>query len=174
MGPAGCHFEGRIGVHGVHRRFLRLCAPWKPASSRRGKTQSGAERKAAPLGRSRMQSSVKRRSPSRNQAQAGRKGQTASSGRGRTQPGSKGQTTRDHDIIRHWAEQRGGKPSMVEGTQILRINFDEPGGDDDNKLKEVSWEGFFQVFDDSDLDFLYSEQNAEGQTSRFFKFVRKE
>ena len=59
-------------------------------------------------------------------------------------------------------------------TQILCINFDEPGGDDDDKLKEVSWEEFFQVFDDFDLSFLYSAQTAEGQTSRFFKFVRKE
>src|SRR5438093_772554 len=72
------------------------------------------------------------------------------------------------------ASARGSKPSMVEGTQILRLNFDEPGGDDDDKLKEVSWEEFFQVFDDSDLSFLYSEQTAKGQTSRFFKFVRKE
>jgi hypothetical protein len=63
---------------------------------------------------------------------------------------------------------------MVEGTQILRINFDEPGGDGDDNLKEVSWEEFFQVFDDSDLSFLYSERTAEGQTSRFFKFVREE
>jgi len=93
---------------------------------------------------------------------------------GRTQSSSKGQTTRDHGIIRDWAEQRGGKPSVVEGTQILRLNFDEPGGDDDERLKEVSWEEFFQVFDDSDLDFLYSEQTAEGRTSRFFKFVREE
>jgi hypothetical protein len=29
------------------------------------------------------------------------------------------------------------------------------------------------VFDGSDLSFLYSEQTAEGQTSRFFKFVRR-
>jgi hypothetical protein len=30
------------------------------------------------------------------------------------------------------------------------------------------------AFDDFDLNFLYSEQTAEGQMSRFFKFVRKE
>jgi hypothetical protein len=30
------------------------------------------------------------------------------------------------------------------------------------------------AFDDFDLNFLYSEQTAEGQMSRFFKFVPKE
>ena len=82
-------------------------------------------------------------------------------------------TTRDHDTIRQWAEERGGTPSMVEDTQILRFNFDEPGGDDDDKLKEVSWEEFFKVFDESDLSFLYTEETQDGKTSRFFKFVRK-
>ena len=62
---------------------------------------------------------------------------------------------------------------MVEGTEILRFNFDEPGGDDDDKLKEVSWEEFFQVFDESGLTFLYAEETAEGDTSRFFKFIRE-
>jgi hypothetical protein len=128
----------------------------KATSSRRTKAQSGTKRKTASPGRSRTQSSARKRSPMSSRTQAGRQG-TASSGRGRTQPGSKGQTTRDHDIIRHWAEQRAAKPTMVEGTQILRLNFAEPGGDDDDRLKEVSWEEFFQVFDDSDLSFLYSE-----------------
>jgi hypothetical protein len=85
---------------------------------------------------------------------------------------SKSKTTKDHDEIRRWAEERGGRPTMVEGTQILRFNFDEPGGDDDDKLKEVSWEEFFEVFDESHLSFLYTDETAEGKTSRFFKFVR--
>ena len=87
---------------------------------------------------------------------------------------SKSKTTQDHDTIRQWAEERGGTHSIVEGTQILRLNFDEPGGDDDAKLKEVSWEEFFEVFDESDLSFLYTEETAGGQTSRFFKFVRQD
>ena len=44
--------------------------------------------------------------------------------------------TRDHETIRRWAEQRGGRPAMVEGTNILRIDFGEP----EEKLKPVSWE----------------------------------
>ena len=33
---------------------------------------------------------------------------------------------------------------MVEGTQILRLDFNEP----DEKLRPVSWEEFFSVFDE--------------------------
>src|SRR5690606_8100911 len=48
-------------------------------------------------------------------------------------------TTTDHDEIRKWAEERGGRPSVVrtdgEGG-ILRIDFQEP----DENLEEISWE----------------------------------
>jgi hypothetical protein len=38
--------------------------------------------------------------------------------------------TRDHDVIRTWAEQRGGAPAMVEGTGegVLRIAFHTGAG----------------------------------------------
>jgi hypothetical protein len=134
----------------------------------RGKTQSDAKSKRASAGRRKAQVSA---SHSETHGPSGRQ---ASSGRGRTQSSSQDQPTRDHDFIRRWAEERGGKPAMVEGTQILRVNFDEPGGDDDDRLVEVSWEEFFEVFDDSDLWFLCSERTSGGQTSRFFKFVREE
>jgi hypothetical protein len=80
--------------------------------------------------------------------------------------------TRDHETIRRWAEERGGRPTMVEGTQILRIDFDDPDGRQDEKLKPVSWDEFFRVFDDRDLEFLYQERTHDGGISRFYKFVR--
>ncbi len=45
-------------------------------------------------------------------------------------------TTRDHDVIRTWAESRGGRPADVEGTGdkgagVLRIAFDGGGGRDE-------------------------------------------
>ncbi len=85
-------------------------------------------------------------------------------------------TTTNHDIIRRWAEDRGGRPAAVKGTGkgkddpgILRIAF--PGHGDDDRLEEISWEDFFAKFDDSHLAFLYQEKAATGETSRFFKFV---
>ena len=85
-------------------------------------------------------------------------------------------TTRDHEVIRAWAESRGGRPADVEGTGdrgagVLRIEFpDGPG--DDSKLEGVDWDAFFATFDDSDVDFLYQERVRTGEISRFHKFVR--
>ena len=85
------------------------------------------------------------------------------------------QTTTDHKVIREWAEARDGKPAIVEGTDkngggLLRINF--PGYAEDN-LKEVSWDEFFEIFDENDIEFLYQEETKDGGESRFFKFVNK-
>jgi len=79
--------------------------------------------------------------------------------------------TRDHKIIRQWAEERGGHPAAVEDTEILRIDFDEPGGNDD-KLRRMSWDEFFGIFDSRDLEFLYQDHTQAGKESRFNKFVR--
>jgi hypothetical protein len=84
---------------------------------------------------------------------------------------SQAHRTRDHDTIRRWAEERGGHPAMVEDTQILRIDFDEPDNNDEN-LRRVSWDEFFHVFDERGLQFLYQERTNDGHISRFNKFVR--
>lgn len=84
-------------------------------------------------------------------------------------------TTRDHDEIKKWAEDRKGKPAVVKSTEdtekgggILRINF--PGYAEDN-LETISWEEFFTIFDENNLEFLYQEKTQDGKTSRFNKFV---
>jgi len=67
-------------------------------------------------------------------------------------------------------------PSVVKGTAkkkdgggILRIDF--PGYSGEDSLQEISWEEFFQKFDESKLEFLYQEKTADGKESRFNKFV---
>ncbi|MNC98959.1 hypothetical protein D3C83_170780 [compost metagenome] len=52
---------------------------------------------------------------------------------------------------------------------ILRIDFDDPGGENDVGLHRIKWEEFFEVFDANDLAFLRSEGD-----SRFNKFVAKQ
>ncbi len=85
-------------------------------------------------------------------------------------------TTTDHNVIRKWAEARDGRPARVRGTEdrsgegILRFDFAEP----DDKLESISWEEFFETFDDRKLAFLHQDKTADGKTSRFFKFVRRE
>lgn len=85
-------------------------------------------------------------------------------------------TTTNHDEIRQWAEARGGRPASVKGTGgddeagILRINF--PGGAEDS-LEDISWEAFFKAFEANNLAFLYQEETASGDESRFFKLVNR-
>jgi hypothetical protein len=78
-------------------------------------------------------------------------------------------TTTNHDTIRKWAEARGGHPARVKGRGpggILRIDFGEP----EESLEEISWDEFFDVFEDRKLAFLYQDE-SDGGTSRFNKLV---
>ncbi len=86
-------------------------------------------------------------------------------------------TTHDHDEIRNWAEERGGKPSHVKGTGgkndpgLLRIDF--PGYSGEGKLEEISWDDFFEKFDAQELALVYQEKTAEGKKSNFNKLVSR-
>jgi hypothetical protein len=88
--------------------------------------------------------------------------------------------TTDHDEIRKWAEARGGRPAVVRSTQskdstgIIRIEFpDAPNAQDDN-LEEITWDEFFEKFDEAKLALLYQEETASGQRSNFNKLVGRE
>jgi hypothetical protein len=91
---------------------------------------------------------------------------------------SEAKTTTDHETIRRWVEERGGRPVSVQGTErkgedagILRIDF--PGRGTDEGFTELSWDEFFQKFDREQLAFLYQEETKGGDESRFFKFVQR-
>ena len=82
--------------------------------------------------------------------------------------------TTDHEQIKHWVEDRGGWPASVKGTGgkedvgLLRIDF--PEKEPDIKLQKITWDEFFDKFEEKKLAFLYQE---EGE-SRFFKLVSRE
>lgn len=82
--------------------------------------------------------------------------------------------TTDHEEIRRWVDARGGRPAVVastwDGTSgVLRIDFNEK----DDELEEMSWDDFFRVFEENELEFLYQEELEQGGESRFFKFVAR-
>lgn len=86
--------------------------------------------------------------------------------------------TTDHDTIRKWADARCGQPSTVEGTAnrgenagVLRIDFPPSPNND---LKAITWEEFFEKFEESDLALVYQEHTADGGESRFCRFVSRE
>jgi hypothetical protein len=85
-------------------------------------------------------------------------------------------TTTDHEEIRKWVEERGGHPAVVKGTEkggsaLLRIDY--PGYSGDDKLTEITWDEFFEIFDENNLAFLYQEKTADGELSRFSKLVNR-
>jgi hypothetical protein len=85
---------------------------------------------------------------------------------------SEAKTTSNHAEIRKWVEARNGRPSRVKGAKqggVLRIDFGEP----EEALEEISWDDFFRIFDASKLAFLHQDKMADGQVSRFNKFIDK-
>jgi hypothetical protein len=79
--------------------------------------------------------------------------------------------TTHHEVIKQWAEERGGTPATVDGTEhgdhlgVLRFDF---SGDNEN-LRHVSWEEWFDTFDARRLNFIYQEQRRDGRQSNFFR-----
>lgn len=80
--------------------------------------------------------------------------------------------TRSHDVIRQWADARQAVPASVESTErggtagVLRLNFPGYGG---QRLQEVTWEDWFETFDQRNLVFLYQEHKTDGSMSNFFR-----
>jgi hypothetical protein len=92
-------------------------------------------------------------------------------------PERKGQTlaTRSPDVIRAWAEARGGRAATAtrgdDGRpRTLRIRFAEgDGGARSSRLEEIPWEEWLGVFTERDLVFLYQEERRDGRQSNFFR-----
>ena len=91
---------------------------------------------------------------------------------------SSAKATTDHDEIRRWAEERGGKPVTVKRTErggepgLLRIDF--PGYSGGDAFEEITWDEWFEKFEEKNLAALYQDETAKGQTSRFMKLVDRE
>lgn len=87
-------------------------------------------------------------------------------------------TTTNHDEIRSWVEERGGNPARVKGTDkgksagLLRIDY--PGFSGEDTLEQITWEEFFEAFDDNKLAFLYQDETKDGKQSRFSKLIERE
>jgi ferritin-like metal-binding protein YciE len=92
--------------------------------------------------------------------------------------GSGSLQTTDHDEIRQWAEERGAKPACVRGTGkkggVGMIRLDFPGYTGAEKLQEITWDEWFESFDENNLALVYQEKTARGQQSNFNKLVSRE
>jgi hypothetical protein len=84
------------------------------------------------------------------------------------------QVTTDHETIRRWVEERGGRPARVKGTEgrddpgLLRIDY--PGFSGEDSLEEIGWDEWFKGFDQHKLAFLYEDE----KDSRFSKLISRD
>jgi hypothetical protein len=82
--------------------------------------------------------------------------------------------TRNHDVIRRWAEQRSAVPATVPGSRhgdhvgVLTFDFPGYGGE---RLEHISWEEWFKAFDERNLVFLFQEHMRDGSESNFFRLA---
>lgn len=94
-----------------------------------------------------------------------------------TKSGGSAEPLTDHDQIRQWAEERGGTPSCVRGTggkgDIGMLRLDFPGYTGEDTLEPISWEDWFEKFDERGLALLVQEKTSKGQKSNFNKLVSR-
>lgn len=86
--------------------------------------------------------------------------------------------TRNHEVIRKWAEDRGAVPATVHTTRqadrprVLRFDF--PGFGGGKRLEQISWDEWFKTFDERELVFLFQEHLKNGNQSNFFRLNNPE
>lgn len=108
--------------------------------------------------------------------EAGRKsGGRRSAGRATQSSGHTSHPLTDHDAIRQWAEDRGANPACVKGTgdsgDIGMLRLDFPGYSGEETLQEISWDAWFEKFDENELALLVQDKTAGGEKSNFNKLV---
>jgi hypothetical protein len=90
---------------------------------------------------------------------------------------STSQTLTDHEEIRRWAEERGAKPACVKGTgdkgDVGMIRLDFPGFSGEQSLQEISWDEWFESFDENELALIVQERTAAGEKSNFNKLISR-
>ena len=76
--------------------------------------------------------------------------------------------TTDHETIREWVENRGGTPAHVTGEtdDTARTLYIVEEGEAMDGLESISWEAFFETFEDEALAFVYQDRDV-GETDEW-------
>jgi hypothetical protein len=86
--------------------------------------------------------------------------------------------TTNHSTIEHWVSNREGKPvrlreeSKEPGLRPITIFFPKQDRPLYN-LEEISWNEFFDFFEEKGLSFLYKDNEADGGVSHYFKMKNR-
>ena len=84
--------------------------------------------------------------------------------------------TTNKEEIKSWASARNGVPAMIKETEnqqgegLLRIHFPQASKNND-EFNEISWDKFFEKFDDDHLAMVYQDKKEDGEQSTFHKFI---
>jgi hypothetical protein len=85
------------------------------------------------------------------------------------------ETTTEHDTIREWVEERGSTAA-----QVTEPAGDDPGslaiipeGQMDDSVREVSWEEFFEIFEDEELAFVHQTEKDDPEEQWFCQFTER-
>jgi ferritin-like metal-binding protein YciE len=154
----------------IAKRLLKESARARPAMEEEESPRSRPSSRHAGSG---SRSASTGRGAASGRSQSGRSGRSGGASRS-------GNMTTDHEEIRRWAEERGGNPACVQGTGgkgdigMLRIEFPGKPNAKDGKLQPISWDDFFEKFDERELALLYQETTARGQKSNFNKLVSRQ
>ncbi len=91
---------------------------------------------------------------------------------------SRSKITTDHEEIRRWTEERGGQPACLPGTGerddfgVLRLDF--PGDDLEEPLLPITWEEFFDRFEENGLALQYPDDPSDGDPRRSSRLIQRD
>lgn len=86
--------------------------------------------------------------------------------------------TDDHDVIVEWVERRDGRPALVDQIadkntedKLLRIDFMDNATEG---LYQISWDKFFEIFDEHNLQFWYLDIEDSKEPGKLCKIVKNQ
>lgn len=82
--------------------------------------------------------------------------------------------TSDHSKIKQWADDRNAKPACYKCSSRSSLLLFRFPGETEEAVINLSWEEFFEKFEEHKLAFLYQDMNDRGKKSRFNSFIKKE
>ncbi len=88
---------------------------------------------------------------------------------------AQGKVTIDRNIIRKWAQARHGWPALVKkvtsaGIEMV-LSFVFPDNEPLETVRKISWEEFFEKFDQQHLAFVYQESDRNRELSYYYEFI---
>lgn len=158
----------------ISKRLIKESARTQPSAGEPEPIQQRPRRNSRAAAKSSRGRTARTRSESRAPARRTRASAKAGSRSQRSSGGAR--MTTDHDEIRRWAEERGATPACVRGTGgrgdtgMIRLDF--PGYSGRESLQPVSWDDWFNKFEDKNLGLLVQD-TIRGQKSNFNKLVSR-